>query len=54
MKLRICGAPCRFPCKYEKKIENEGTRSVISSDSPFIEWHDRFTMVPLKGLSDQE
>ena len=32
----------------------KGTVNVISSSSPLIEWHIRFTMVPLKALLVQE
>jgi len=42
----LCHHPPPLPVK--KGIQNivKGTVDVISSDSPFIDWFARFTMVP--------
>ena len=41
-----------FPFSWNFVYVVKGTVSVISSDLPFIEWHVRFTTIPLKPLLD--
>ena len=36
------------------KFHFKGIEDVVSSDTPYIEWHVRFTRVPLQPWSDQE
>ena len=45
-----------IPCPYIIYMTNRmyGIVNIIINDQTFIEWHVRFTTVPLKAFYDQE